>query len=67
MRSLRHKLLMWDDDGQAKLVWSSKWAIFVSATGDERTIYGLTLEDAQAMCRVHGVTFYNQDANPSLR
>jgi len=64
VRTLRHSILMWDEDGEAKLLWSSRWAVFVAANGEHRKIYGLTLEDAQAMCRVHGVAFYNQDGAP---
>jgi len=66
VKSRRQQILMWDDDGIPKLLWSSRWAIFVSATGEERKLYGLSFADAQAMCRIHGVAFYNQDATPKV-
>jgi len=44
---------MWDDDGVPKLVWSPTWAVHISATGEERKIYGLSREDAHAMCRIY--------------
>jgi len=66
VKGRRQQILMWDEDGIPKLLWSSRWAIFVAANGEHRKLYGLTLEDAKAMCRVHGVAFYNQDDSPTV-
>jgi len=60
VRTLRHSLLMWDEDETAKLLWSPRWAVFVAANGEYRRIYGLSFADAQAMCRVHGIAFHDQ-------
>jgi len=60
VRNLPHSLLSWDDDCVAKLLWSPRWAVFVSANGEHRRIYGLSLADAQAMCRIYGVAFHDQ-------
>jgi len=64
VRTLRHSLLSWDDDGIAKLLWSPRWAIHVSPTGEHRKIYGLSFEDAHAMCRIYGVEFHDQTRRP---
>jgi hypothetical protein len=60
VRKLTHSLLMWDEDETAKLLWSPRWAIFVAATGETRRIYGLTYEDAKAICTLKGVQFFDQ-------
>lgn len=54
-------LVAWLDDGKPKLLWTPECSLFVSANGnDTRDIYELSYVDAKAMCRVHGVTFYDQ-------
>jgi len=60
VKNIKRSMMMWDDDGTAKLLWSPSWAIFISATGERREIYGLSFADAQAMCRIHGVPFFDQ-------
>jgi len=64
VRTLRHSLLMWDEDETAKLLWSPRWAVFVAANGEHRTIYGLSFADAQAMCRIYGIAFHDQTPKP---
>jgi len=64
VRNLRHSLLMWDVDETAKLLWSPRWAMFVSASGEERRIYGLSYEDAKAICRIYGIAFHDQTPKP---
>jgi len=60
VRTPPFSLLMWDEDGKAKLVWSPAWAVFVSASGEQRNIYGVSYDDAKAMCRIYGIEFHDQ-------
>lgn len=67
VKSLRHNLLWWEDDGIPKLIWAETWAIHVSATGEARKIYGLAYADAKAMAKIHGLQFTDRSSAPVLR